>query len=57
MPLDTFSLIFNDNVLNAIVTFTNLHEQTIGSKWFRAYIGLLIEAGMHKQGLYDYDDF
>ena len=41
-----------------------MHGQTSGSKWtntndieIRAYIGLMIEAGMRKQGLYDYSDF
>ena len=41
-----------------------MHGQTSGSKWtdtddieIRAYIEFLIEAGIRKQGLYDYDDF
>ena len=58
MPIDGFSLFFNDDVINIIIKFTNLQEHSDNEKWKdRDQIEILLYAGICKQCLYDYDDF
>lgn len=62
---DAFSLFLDDTMINIILNNTNLHAiQTHGEKWkvtdaveIRAFIGLLLNAGINKQGIISYNEF
>lgn len=64
-PGDAFELFFESSVLNIIVENTNLQAvKVVGKHWkptdnieVRAFIGLLINAGINKQGIIDYKEF
>ena len=56
-PVDAFSLYFSDEIVDNIVKYTNLQGiNTVAKKWkmtdmleIRAFIGLLIDAGLRRQ--------
>lgn len=65
-PVDAFALFFTDEIVNNnIVKYTNLQgTNTVGTKWkmtdtleIRAFIGLLIDAGLRRQGGTFHEEF
>jgi len=63
--VDAFSLYSSDEIVDNIVKYTNLQgTNTVGKKWkmtdmleIHAFIGLLIDAGLRRQGGTCYEEF
>ena len=64
-PIDAIQLFFDKELLEIIIINTNIHGQNSeGDNWkntdeeeIYAYIGLLLNAGIYKQGIIDYNEF
>lgn len=64
-PSDAFALFITDDIISIIIKCTNLEAKSIiGQKWkkidqieMRAFIGMLLEAGLRKQGNTCIEDF
>ena len=64
-PVDAMQLFLDKELINVITENTNIHGRGIeGDNWkdtdeeeIYAYIGLLINAGIYKQGILDYNEF
>lgn len=63
--MDAFSLFFDDEIIKLIVKYTNMEAQNSSAeRWkktdcieIRAFIGLLINAGLKKEGISDFGEF